>query len=200
MSFDNPLSDPLATILESAQAPVSEYQLIQLLNQQGCSLSTSATDTVALFRSHFLVYNALYQLQDRYWQQQQRLLRISALAIELQSPQTSANNNQRALSDYSNDQALRAYYLDISQLEHATDASVQALLDSFWQRYVSNDEVTEALATLALSPEATYQDVKQQYRRLAMQHHPDRGGKADQFQAINQAFGVLQRYFVTVEN
>ncbi|NNG14653.1 MAG: DnaJ domain-containing protein, partial [Gammaproteobacteria bacterium] len=36
-------------------------------------------------------------------------------------------------------------------------------------------------------------DIKQQYRRLAMQHHPDRGGDDATLQKINAAMNILTR-------
>lgn len=207
MKFFNPLLEPIQVILEAATQAMSEYQLMQYLQTQGYELSLSAQDNVALFRSHFLVYNALYQLQDYYWQNNRRFLRISALAIVLEplrvleplSVSEPLNNEALSgdsyLSDYTNDHALRTYYLDITQLEQVSEQSVQALLDSFWQRYVADDELSEALNVFTLTTSSTSSELKQQYRRLAMQHHPDRGGDIATFQKINWAFGVLQVYF-----
>jgi DnaJ-class molecular chaperone len=39
--------------------------------------------------------------------------------------------------------------------------------------------------------DATEADIKRAYRRLAMQHHPDRGGDQAKFQEIQQAYDVL---------
>lgn len=38
---------------------------------------------------------------------------------------------------------------------------------------------------------ATDDDIRQAFRKLAMRHHPDRGGDAAQFQEINEAHSVL---------
>eukprot|EP00667_Euglena_gracilis_P029064 EG_transcript_37951 len=47
-------------------------------------------------------------------------------------------------------------------------------------------------AALGLPDGAPIQDVKQQYRKLALQHHPDRDrGDPVQFQAITAAYAVL---------
>jgi DnaJ-class molecular chaperone len=45
--------------------------------------------------------------------------------------------------------------------------------------------------TLGVQEDATAEDIKRAYRKLASQHHPDRGGDTGKFQAIEQAYRVL---------
>jgi len=44
---------------------------------------------------------------------------------------------------------------------------------------------------LGVAKTATAAEIKQAYRRLASQHHPDKGGDTAQFQQIQQAYAVL---------
>lgn len=44
---------------------------------------------------------------------------------------------------------------------------------------------------LELSTDCTFDDIKQQYRILAMKHHPDKGGDVEKFQKIKFAYEVL---------
>lgn len=44
---------------------------------------------------------------------------------------------------------------------------------------------------LELSTDCTFDDIKQQYRILAMKHHPDKGGDVEKFQKIKFAYDVL---------
>ena len=187
-----PLATRLQALLAEHPAGVSEYQLLQQLRSEGCSplAEGSLGDTLTLFRNHFLIFNALYQLRDRLWQTQRGHLSISALLIQLQ-PYAAA---EAALVG---DDPLRRYYLDVNNL-HATDAGeVQRLLGSFWQRMQGGEEKQAALALFGLDAEQAAEPgrLKRRYRQLVSEHHPDRGGETARLQAVNRAREILARYY-----
>jgi curved DNA-binding protein len=45
--------------------------------------------------------------------------------------------------------------------------------------------------TLGLEPNASEEDVKKAYRKLAMKHHPDRGGDEAEFKKIKEAYEAI---------
>lgn len=45
--------------------------------------------------------------------------------------------------------------------------------------------------TLGVSKTATFEEIKAAYRKLALKHHPDRGGDAAKFQEITHAYEIL---------
>jgi DnaJ-class molecular chaperone len=45
--------------------------------------------------------------------------------------------------------------------------------------------------TLGVNRDATPDEIKSAYRKLASKHHPDKGGSKEQFQAIQSAYAVL---------
>lgn len=46
-------------------------------------------------------------------------------------------------------------------------------------------------STLGVSRDASQEEIKKAYRKLAMTHHPDKGGNPTEFQKINDAYEVL---------
>ena len=45
--------------------------------------------------------------------------------------------------------------------------------------------------TLGVSQEATEKELKKAYRKLAVKHHPDKGGDPDTFKDISAAYDIL---------
>mmetsp|Transcript_17663 Transcript_17663/g.15043 ORF Transcript_17663/g.15043 Transcript_17663/m.15043 type:complete len:91 (-) Transcript_17663:226-498(-) len=44
---------------------------------------------------------------------------------------------------------------------------------------------------LGVSKDATSSEIKKAFRKLAIKHHPDKGGDADKFKEITRAYEVL---------
>lgn len=47
-------------------------------------------------------------------------------------------------------------------------------------------------ATLGAEADAPQSEIERLYKRLAVQHHPDRGGDEEEMKALNEAYGVLR--------
>jgi len=88
---------------------------------------------------------------------------------------------------------LATYYLDMENLDNTSRVGVDALLDAFWREYARFGNRKAALAELELTDPVDELTIKQTYRRLAMIHHPDRGGEATRLQAINAAYEYLRK-------
>lgn len=188
----NPLIKPIFEILKNTPLELSEYELIRRLVEQDQIQKTDAIrDGLGLFKTHFLVMNALYQLQQQLFSEQ-RYLFISAQHILLTSSSEPASTHSLALSC---DDKLRTYYLDLNNLIDTTENDVAQLLDGFWLRYHAMDQRVECLATLGLNAAATWQEIKQQYRRLVKMTHPDKGGNPEAFIEIRDAYQTLARIY-----
>ncbi|WEJ73676.1 MULTISPECIES: DNA-J related domain-containing protein [unclassified Pseudomonas] len=185
------LTDQLLQLLREAPEGLSEFQLIQQLKARHSTHvpNLPLIDKLVLFRTHFLVFNALYRLRDRLWAENAAHLEIGPLQIRL-SPYMSG---AQALGEQD---ALRDYYLDEKHLKETTERDVEKLLESFWTRMQGNEEKAAALALFELEDgPVDYALIKLRYRQLVSQHHPDRGGSTTRLQSINKAMEILERYY-----
>jgi len=189
----NPLIAPVSLIVKANPQGISEFDLIQCLQAQ-CDFIPGdfSGDSLSLFRTHFLLFNALYQLQVLWLENEQLYLQVDALSIR--AFPAGAGDEQRGLSA-AGDAKLRAYYLDLNRLVETQKEDVESLLTQFWEKYTSSDQRIEALSVLGLSESVSFKEIKQQYRRKAMACHPDRGGDKETLQQLNAAMEVLKRYY-----
>ncbi|MEX6502652.1 DNA-J related domain-containing protein [Pseudomonas zhanjiangensis] len=190
---DLELADQILLLLDAAPAGLSEYELIQQLKSGHCTHipNLPLLDKLVLFRTHFLVFNALYRLRERLWGEQRAHLAISPLCIQL-LPYRLGN---AALSEHD---PLRDYYLDLDNLRDTSEEDVEQLLASFWTRMNGGEEKRAALELFELDDSLQALDlviIKRRYRQLVSQHHPDRGGSTERLQTINKAMEILERYY-----
>lgn len=181
----------LLELLHAAPEGLSEYQLIQQLKARHCTHipNLPLIDKLVLYRTHFLVFNALYRLRDRLCAEAAGGLQISPLQVRLLPWQA-------ALPGLVEADPLRAYYLDESNLRETTERDVEKLLESFWTRMQGDEEKAAALALFELEDgPLDYALIKLRYRQLVSQHHPDRGGSTARLQSINKAMEILERYY-----
>lgn len=190
----NPFLRPIAKLLRSHAAPLSEYELLQQLafTDNDLKLSSESSEDLALFRKHFLVMNALYQLQPIFKDEGFHLV-ISALKIELINGNQSSieQSDQQEIIHQPGDEKIKAYYLDWDEFTQSDQESVETLLNSFWQRYFATDEELSALNTLGLEEGSDWPTIRSRYRQLASQHHPDKGGESARFIEIREAYELL---------
>lgn len=184
------LMDQLLALLHRLPDGLSEHQLILRLRETHCTHlpQLPLTDKLVLFRTHFLLFNALYRLRDRLWQERSAHLEITPLLIRLQP----YREGQQELTEHD---PLRSYYLDEARLRDTTEADVVHLLQSFWTRMHGGEEREAALGLFGLDARADYPAIRLRYRQLVSQHHPDRGGSTTRLQSINKAMEILERYY-----
>lgn len=170
-----------------------EYDIIQYLQQKGRLSKDCMVNDIALFRCHFLIFNALYRLQLLAAIEGRYQLTISS--IEITTQKRCPTNNDSQTHEITQHDPLCLFYLDTANLINTTEADVITLLNTFWKTYFNDNQKQSALDKLGLSEPVDFKTIKQQYRRLAMQHHPDRGGNADTLIEIHQAMQCLQHCY-----
>lgn len=177
----------LLEILHLHPEGLSEYALLQKLRSDDRVEfdQDRLDDPQDLFRTHFLLFHHLYRLRAKLRTDQGGNLEIHTLSIRLHP------GSKRTAQTLAQPDPLCTYYLDLDNLTGTTRADVEDLLGRLWIRYGRYDHRAEALAVLELTADADAETIRLQYRRLAMQHHPDRGGDQTRLQAINAAMAVL---------
>lgn len=192
-SMHNPLLPLVLHWLRETPEGCSEYELLKRV-ETGSDAFANVSDEqqLALFQKHFLLMNALYRLQTTLWEDERLWLQISPLRIVLGGAATIVAET-KDLAD-GNAHALKDYYLDWRNFTDADNDSVAELLAGFWRRYVAHDEQLRALEILKLNADSDWSTIKQQYRRLAAQAHPDRGGDNARFLEIREAYEILRAF------
>lgn len=177
----------LLELLERHPDGVSEYALFNQLSALDFPdyHEPVRRPALGLFRAHFALFHALYRLRDRLWDEQRAQLDINTLCIRL-SPYSTQCSNLPSRRD-----PLRDYYLDTRHLHDTTATDVDDMLGKFWRRFGPRDQREQALGVLGLNDPVDDVTIKQTWRRLAMQHHPDRGGSEQRLQEINAALTAL---------
>lgn len=177
----------LLELLERHPEGIGEYELLNQLSVLNfADYHESARRTaLGLFRAHFALFHALYRLRDRLWDEKRAQLDISPLCIRLSQyrAQYSGVPSRR--------DPLRDYYLDARHLQDTGADDVDRLLDKFWRRFGACTQRGQALEVLGLNDPVDDATIKRTWRRLAMQHHPDRGGSRQRLQEINAALTTL---------
>ncbi|MBM6550984.1 DNA-J related domain-containing protein [Marinomonas ostreistagni] len=189
----NPLIPDILALLRTHSEGIAEYDILKSLKQRHTVLQRLADDAnLQLFRQHFLIMNALYQLQSSLWQEEQLVLEIRSTRIRLLHDHPHQHSDATTLAD-SADAKLAAYYLDWDEYVKTDKDEVKRLLDSFFHGILNQDERKEALKTLELDADLLddKEAIKHQYRKLAHNAHPDRGGDTDYFISLRQAYECL---------
>ncbi|GAA6204242.1 DNA-J related domain-containing protein [Thalassotalea sp. SU-HH00458] len=153
-------------------------------------------DPLILFQRHFILFNALYQLKDRWHQEQSACLDIVVTHIRY----LPFIAGQEGLIQADN---LRAYYLDWQNFTDTKKEDVEELIESFWQLMdgehssstLSQTSIENAFKCLLIKDSDDFKQVKIQYRKLLHQHHPDKGGDTQKSQEIKAAYAILKAYF-----
>jgi DnaJ-domain-containing protein 1 len=178
-----------AILEELRRAPegLSEYELLRRLSPRAdaAGLCTDELrDAMGLFRVHFTLFHCLYHLRESLARDGEDLA-IDCLRIAVKRP---AGGTGRAVAGHD---PLAGYYLDLDNLDTMDSDRVEALLGAFWRMFQRYEPRSEALRVLGLEGPVSDAEIKARYRRLAMEHHPDRGGDRSTLQRINQAMDSL---------
>ena len=219
------LVDTLSTQKPLFQRGVSEYELIEILKKAPYHFFDDASlrEPLMLFKTHFIVFHALYQLKRRWIEQGEGVLDIHSLNIKLNQESAHSDHNsahseknsthgdnykdkesQDKVGAITEADALAEYYLDWGNFEKADRKSVDALLNAFWHRMASGnahtfeqEDIADAHALLGLPQDehVSLSVLKRVYKKALQLVHPDKGGTQQEAQDVIHAYQLLLGYY-----
>lgn len=193
--IDNPLIWPILGILKASTQGWKVHYLLSELQKKTIMVQLDPDPQLDLFKRNFLIMNALYQLQEMLLPKQ--WLQVEAMDIRILWRGLGQGFVNR---DVDKTDPLREYYLDWTNYEADQD-DVKELLSSFWKRYqrhignCSNTTIERknALAVLGLTETASEQEIRRQWRKMALKWHPDRPeGDPQVFRTMCEAWQSLR--------
>lgn len=188
----NPFIVPILALLKQNLNGMKEFDILKSLTQQFPEFNQLSKDpNLQLFRQHFLIMNALYQLQKDLWQDENLYLSIHPLSIKISPATPSEESLQTNLHDGC-EAKLASYYLDWQAYQTTDENEVIHLLSSFFSGLNAPEKNQQALQVLGFDGMPNDKsEIKKQYRRLTKKHHPDCGGETETFISIRQAYEQL---------
>lgn len=172
----------LEGLLRKHPEGLSEHELIRALRGQGCEWlpELARRDLFGLFRTHFRLFHALYRLRDQLRERREGDLVPDPLRLRIAAwrPGTAAMDRADPVAEW---------YRDEGRLEATGPREVARMLADMARLRQPAERRQEALAKLGLEEPASDSTIRRRYRELAMRHHPDRGGDARAFVAIQAA-------------
>ncbi len=184
------VSPLLLDFLRGQPGGIKEHDLLDALANArvgGFVRNNDAPKNLDLFQRHFLLFHLLYRLRADV--ADQHYLDIHVLRIQL-LPLTDGASAALAEHD-----PLAEYYLNLANLEETGASDVEQMIDAFWDRYAAFVESADCREILGVTEASSATEVEAAYRRLAMQHHPDRGGDPEQFRRIQSAWQQVKKSF-----
>ena len=181
----------LEEVLATCPAGIGEHELLKILRRKQPLFATfDARQPLSLFRGHYLLFHALYRLRDRLARECRGRLAIDPLRIALELATTAEPGGKNAaLAPGGSD--LADWYADLRRLTTVTAAEVGEWLRQFHAVRQASERRRAALAALELRDPVDAAAIRRQYRRLAMRHHPDRGGDGQRLREIHAALAAL---------
>ena len=181
----------LEKLLVAHPPGISEHELLKILRrEQPLFAAFDAREPLGLFRGHYLLFHVLYRLRHRLARERRGRLIIAPLRIALEPPTVAELGGKSAALalDWPD---LADWYADLGRLTTVTAAEVSEWLRQFHTARRVGERRQAALAVLELRDPVDAATIRRQYRRLAMRHHPDRGGDGQRLREIHAALAAL---------
>ncbi|MBF0449261.1 MAG: DnaJ domain-containing protein [Candidatus Magnetomorum sp.] len=175
-------------------------------------------NTLELYQHHFVLFHLLYQLQEVFAEKGQYLhvhfMRTQVLDYpeighccyfdeiyqrfcnETCDPTSGyCDFHRRLVGETELDSlSIRYFYMDISNYYKLDEKTAELFVKGTWEILANYDLYKESFALLGISETNDLSRIKKCYRKLAKEHHPDRGAESlENFYKINNAYQLLMR-------
>ena len=219
-----PSINELLAFLKSRPQPVAETVLLREF-LPGAREALKGSVSLELFRYHFLLYHSLYRLAEELEQSDAKYLlyikTINVYLLKKPAPgfcryfdeskpgfcgvktggeelycafhrlRTAGLRDAGILGDA----GTRQYYLHLDNMESADEQTLKMWEQGIFRYAASHEEIDRSLKVLGLSADFSLKRLKNRYRYLCKQHHPDTAcgaGRRQDFSEIQHAYQVLQ--------
>jgi hypothetical protein len=201
--------------LRALPAPCYESTLLRIAFPDMEIASASPLD---LYRNHFALFHLLYRLQEEFYQEGV-YLHVHFMRIFLAEYPVSGkcryyidDTGQFCGADCAGENnycpfhrnsvgesavealSIKYFYLDRDNFDRLDEKTAEAFLQGAWDLLTRYGEYEKSLSVLGIIGAPDLRTVKRNFRRLAMEHHPDRGAESHRrFNEINRAYRLLLR-------
>ena len=201
--------------LRALPAPCYESTLLRIAFPDMEIASASPLD---LYRNHFALFHLLYRLQEEFYQEGV-YLHVHFMRVFLAEYPVSGkcryyidDTGQFCGADCAGENnycpfhrnsvgesavealSIKYFYLDRDNFDRLDEKTAEAFLQGAWDLLTRYGEYEKSLSVLGIIGAPDLRTVKRNFRRLAMEHHPDRGAESHRrFNEINRAYRLLLR-------
>lgn len=201
--------------LRALTAPCYESTLLRIAFPDMEIASASPLD---LYRNHFALFHLLYRLQEEFYQEGV-YLHVHFMRIFLAEYPVSGKcryyiddtgrfcgedcvgeddyclfHRKRVGKSALETLSVKYFYLDRDNFDRLDEKTAEAFLQGAWELLTRYREYEKSLSVLGITGAPDLITVKRNFRRLAMEHHPDRGAESHRrFNEINRAYRLLLR-------
>lgn len=178
------------TVIEDVEAAIKADMDASSSSSSEPVIPPSIQDAVD--RSGLLLY--LRQLHCRAHTELKELAKAkpyceAVLSRDAEYPWALVHRAEQAMKEERYEDAMRDYQTALEKLG-GQDESVHSRLQKA-QRLHKQANAKDYYKILGVSRDADAATIKKAYRKLAKQHHPDKGGTAEKMASLNEAFDVL---------
>lgn len=205
--------DKLKEHLQSLKSPCFESELYKIAFPQS---RISGADPLELYQNHFLLFHALYKIQDELYLENKYLhvhfMRTSFVDYPAAGICRFYDEHVGRFcgevctegADYCDyhleivgeseieELSARYFYLDKKNFYRLNSETAEAFMRGTWETLKYYDDYRESLRILDLPESADIDMIKRKFRALAKVHHPDLGARShERFNEINRAYRLL---------